>query len=291
MSEFKFPASLTTQDGKSTIVAFNATDDQPVKTADHHHPHFEAIVQGLKDGDPEVWDLFDVVGGVMKKLRKITDRFSWSGEELLYDGDPLHNALADQMSRAIREGLSHETVVALGRFYENLQANPVEHSREQAYDFLAAHQFQITAEGNVIGFKGVYAQGDDSYLSWHSSEARGLPSAYVNGVPLPELERVKQSIGDVVSMPRSEVVHNPNQHCARGLHVATQDYAKGYGDTVMEVEFNPAKLVSVPGGAGGQKVRVHEYKVRRIASDAYGTETVLVEGTASVGYEDVATRV
>lgn len=291
MTTFAFPASLTTQDGTSTIVAFNATDEQPVKTADSFHPHFEAIVQGLKDGDPEVWDLFDVVGGVMKKLHKVTDRFSWSGAEVLYDGDPLHNTLADQMSRAIKEGLPHATVVALGRFYENLQANPVEHSREQAYAFLAAHQFQITAEGNVVGFKGVYDQKDGTYLSWHASEARGLPSAYVNNVPLPELQRVKQSIGDTVSMPRSEVIHNPNQHCARGLHVATQDYAKGYGDTVMEVEFNPAKLVSVPDGAGGQKVRVHEYKVRRIAAGAYGTETVLVEGAASVGYEDVGTRV
>ena len=108
MATFAFPAVLTEQDGRSTVVAFNADDEQPVKQADSFHPHFEAIVEGLKVGDPEVWDLFDVVGGVMKKLRRITDRFSWSGAEVLWDGDPLHNGLADQMNPAIKSLVAGE---------------------------------------------------------------------------------------------------------------------------------------------------------------------------------------
>lgn len=294
MTTFAFPAVLTTQDSRSTITAYDADSEQPVKTADSAHPHFEAIVQGLKDGDPAVWDLFDVAGGVMRKLRKITDRFSWNGAEVLFDGDVLHETLADQMNRAIEEGLPMPTVIALARFYEKLQANPVEHSREQAYKFLASHQFQITGDGNVVGFKGVYRTDVPGvYRSGWSSRVAGVPSAWVDGVAEPELSTVRNPVGATVSMPRSEVVHDPSVHCARGLHVSTQSYARGYGEVVLEVEFDPGKLVSVPNDSG-EKVRVHEYTIRRVAlgDDNYGDSTVLVESDVAVGWAgDVGTKV
>lgn len=284
---------LTEQDGLgATITAFNPEAEQPLVTANSAHPHFEDIVAGVKAGDPNVWGLFNVADGVMSKLRKVSDRVSWNGSEVLFDGDPIDSTLADQLARAIREGKT-ANYVALAAFWEKLESNPVQHSKEQAYKFLASHQFQITADGDVVGFKGVHNDGKGGYRSGWSSQVRGKPSAWVDGVAEPELSTVRNPIGATVSMPRSEVVHDPKVHCARGLHVSTQDYARSYGDVVLEVQFNPAKLVSVPNDSG-QKVRVHEYTIRRVAlsSDNYGESTVLVESPDTVAWAgDVGTKV
>lgn len=294
MSEFAFPAALTSQDGLGqTIVAFDQRPgvDQPVKQANDSHPHFDEIVAGLRSGDPAVWDLFDVVSGLMGKFAHITDRVSWSGSEVLWDGDPLHSTLADQLGRAIQEGKT-ANYEALAKFWERLEANPNAHSREQAYDFLASHAFQITAEGLVVGFKGVVDLGDGRYRSTATSSVSGRPSGYVNGVALPERTFITQALGDVVHLPRAEVVHDPSQACRRGLHVATYNYAKSYG-TVLEVHYDPAWICSVPTDGGGEKVRVWKYKAVRLADapESYGQSTVLTESpdtaawAGDVGYK------
>lgn len=284
---------LTEQDGLgATITAFNPDAESPLVSANSAHPHFEDIVAGVKAGDPAVWGLFNVADGVMSKLRKVSDRVSWNGSEVLFDGDPIDSTLADQLSRAIREGKT-ANYVALAAFWEKLESNPEPHSKEQAYKFLASHQFQITADGDVVGFKGVRKLPDGRYTSIALSQVRGKPSAWVDGKAEPEMSVVTQHIGATVSMPRSEVVHDPHKHCARGLHVSTQSYARSYGDTVVEVQFNPAKLVSVPNDSG-EKVRVHEYTIRReaLTADNYGQSTVLVESADTVGWVgDVGAKV
>jgi hypothetical protein len=283
MTQFAFPAMLTEQDGLSaTVVAYDTRPEavQPIYQADSSHPHFDEIVAGLRSGDPNVWDLFDVATGIMARFTKVTDRVSWNGSEVLFDGDPIHNTLSEQLGRAMREG-KRANFEALARFWERLEANPVAHSREQAYDFLASHAFQITADGLIVAFKGVDADGAGGYRSRRRSEAPGLPSGYADGVPVPPLTHVPNNLGTVVSMPRSEVQHDPSVSCARGLHVSTRSYANGWGTVVLEVHVDPAAIVSVPNHEG-EKVRVHEYKVVRVADteDAYGHSTVLAENSA-----------
>lgn len=289
MSEFHFPANLTYGDGVATVTAFNFDSDEPIYQANENHPHWDEILDGLRFGHPDVWDLFDVAAGVMSRFEEVTDRVSWNGSEILFDGDPVHSVLADQLSRAIEDGNS-ENYVALAKFWEKLESNPNEHSREQAYDFLATHAFQITPEGDVVGFKGVYDNGDGAYSSTASSQVPGVPSAYVNGQPQPALSVVTQSIGDTVTMPRSEVTHDPSKSCERGLHVATRDYAQMYG-TVMEVHVSPRDIVSVPTIDGGRKVRVCRYKVARVASDNDFSGPVLRENSAQRWAGDVSSRV
>ena len=107
MTQFAFPASLTEQDGLgATVVAWNSDpkSSRALYQADSSHPHFDDILAGLRSGDPEVWGLFDIVGGVMAKLRTVTERISWNGAEVLVDGDPIHSTLSDQLARAIQVG-------------------------------------------------------------------------------------------------------------------------------------------------------------------------------------------
>ena len=290
MNDFAFPAFLTQGNGAATLVAFKADDEQPVYMANDSHPHWDAILSGLRDGDPDVWDLFDVASGVLKAFEQVTDRVSWNGSEILWDGDPVHSALADHLSRAIEDGDS-KNYTALAKFWEKLESNPDEHSREQAFDWLACHRFQITEDGDVVGYKGVVPEGYASdgtevYLSAWASSVAGVPSAYVNGNPIKELSKVPQRIGDVVTMPRSEVAHNPSVACSRGLHVATRSYAASYG-TVLEVHVNPRDIVSVPTDAHGEKVRVCRYTVARVAVDNGDDRPVLHDTGENVWAGDV----
>lgn len=288
MSEFIYPASLTTSNGRSTVTAFNANSENPIYVANDAHPHWDKILEGLRNGNPGVWELFDVATGIMRSFNQITDRISYDGANVLMDGDPIHSVLADQLVRTIEQGTS-EDYTALAKFWEKLASNPDEHSREQAYDWLSCHKFQITEDGDVVGYKGVNLVDDGVYRSGWASRVPNVPSAYVNGQPIEPMSTVPQKIGDVVTMPRSEVVHDPTQACERGLHVATRGYARGYG-TLLEVHVNPRDIVSVPTDGSGEKVRVCRYFVAGVAVDERAG-TVLRDSSQNVWAGDVSSRV
>lgn len=290
MTQFKFPATLVEGVGKSVVTAFNMESSDSVHMADSFHPHWNAIIRGLESGDPNVWELFDVATGVVNRFNQVTDRVSWNGKDVLWDGDPVHSALAEHLSRVIQSG-DENGFVATAKFWEKLESNPNAHSREQAFGWLSASQFQITPDGDVVGYKGVIANGDGTFRSWAKSSVTGSPSAFVNGEPLPERTHVTQSVGDIVTMPRSEVKHDPSVHCHRGLHVATRDYAAGYGDVILEVHVNPRDIVSVPNDANGAKVRACRYLVARIAGQEGDTRPVLTDEPAPIWTGNVGYRV
>lgn len=276
MSEFKFPAALTEGGSVTTVTAFNPGAANPIYTADSRHPHWNGILKGLREGDNNVWSLFDVAAGIMASFQQVTDRVSFDGKNVLFDGEPVHSALTHQLQRALENGHADD-YVALARFWEKLESNPNEHSREQAYDWLASHEFQITQHGDIVGYKYVFESREEEgvYLSGHSSTVAGVPSGFVNGVPIKELSRIPQRIGDVVSMPRNEVVHDPTQACRRGLHVGTWNYVSNSGDAVMLVLVNPRDICSVPTDGRGEKVRVSRYVNDSIATTEPGTAPVL----------------
>lgn len=292
--KFAFPVSLSGDGNRTVVTAYRPDHGDPIYIADQSHPHFTEILDGLAKGDDNVWELFDIAGAVMRKFNQITERVSWNGSEVLFDGDPIHSVLTEQLSRAIADG-NTANYTALAKFWEKLESNPNEHSRTQAYDFLATHAFQITEDGDVVGYKGVAeglevgADGRPLYYSTASSRVKGKPSAYVNGVPQPELSRVTQQIGDVVSMPRGEVTHDPGKSCERGLHVATRDYASAYG-LVLRVTFNPRDIVSVPTVDRGEKVRVCRYVAESVADDNNSSSPVLRKDEEPVWAGDVGYR-
>ena len=285
MAEFYFPATLTNESGRQTVTAFNENAESPIYTANSSHPMWDEIIEGLRTGDPDVWELFDVGSGVAKKFNQITDRVAFDGHNILFDGDVVHSTLTEHLMRVMERG-NADDYLAVAKFWEKLESNPNAHSREQAYEWLASHRFQITPDGDVVGYKGV-SEVDGRYLSCWSSRVADKPSAYVNGTPVASMSQVPQAIGDVVTMPRGEVKHDPSVPCARGLHVATRSYAQGYG-TVLEVHVNPRDIVSVPSDASGEKVRCCRYKVARLATRADNNSPVLSSGdniwAGDVGY-------
>lgn len=279
--------------GRDVVVTFDPNRPEAILMADSSHPHYTEILFLLRAGDPAVFNLFDVASGVMAKFEQITERLSWDGTNVLFDGDPLHNSVSAHLSRVIQDG-DTENYTAFAKFVEKLESNPNDHSRQQAYDFLAAHSFQITEEGDVVGYKGVQSDGNGGFVSGWRSAVEGRPSAFVDGAPVPPLSAVPNKIGSVVTMPRSEVVHDPSQACQRGLHVSTRSYAESYahGGAVLEVHINPRDIVSVPTDGGGEKVRVCRYTIARVARDHNGDRPVLRNTNTTVGWQgDVGYRV
>jgi hypothetical protein len=276
--------------GVTTIVALNP-NTMKTEIITGFHPSFKEIKEGLDNEDPNVWGFFDVAGGIMLKFQAITDRVSYDGRNILWDGQPVNSTIATQLQRALESGESNYAALAL--FWEKLESNPEPHSREQAYDFLASHDFHITVNGDLVAYKGVQSDGKGGWRSGRRSEKPGVPSAYVDGVPVPELSYVPNNIGTVVSMPRNEVVHDPTLTCSRGLHISTHSYAQswGRGGAVVEVHANPRDICSVPDHSNGEKVRVNQYEVVAVREHAHDARTPVLAGSVSggsyIGYDGV----
>lgn len=253
--------------------------------ADDSHPNFQMIVNKCMDHaaggevDPqEVLDLFDIPATIERKFQRLSDRVTVEHGKIMFDGDECQPALSTQIIRFMDEGHDFEPLV---KFMEKIQSNPQEDSRTQAYAWLNNHDFTITEEGDVVGYKGVGSDGDGGYCSGFAG------TAMVNDV-LYENVRIPNAVGDTVTMPRSAVAHDPHAACHTGLHIGTFDYATAYSTNgaMLRVIVNPRDIVSVPYDAAGEKIRVCRYVVDEIidrpdAAALHGTtlsETVFLGG-------------
>jgi hypothetical protein len=240
------------EDGGANITV--VIPGQPIQVAHSTHGNWDAIVQAVThfDGDDAALvALFDVTVAVAEKFNKLSERVSVASGQLFFDGDRVDDALSTQVVRFLNEGV--EDWKPLVNFFEKVQQNPSEHSREQLYGWLTASAFTLTPEGDIVGYKGVRKNGE----GW-TSILTG--KAVVNGET--KQGHIPQAVGDVIEMPRSEVQFDPAVGCSTGLHVGTWDYAKGFAQgAVLEVHVNPRDVVSVPTECNAAKMRTSRYTV------------------------------
>jgi hypothetical protein len=237
--------------------------------ADSSHPRWDEIFRLIvvEDNPADAVELFDVT----RLLRRlvVSERVTVTFNAVLFDNDPVHDALADHIVRLVNEG---EDVTAWVKLMENIKLNPHAQSVEGLFRHLSKHQYTITQQGMILAYKGVSSYGrgevpegeqipEGTYYSTRSGHA------IVNGVDINDY--VPQRIGDVVEMPRSEVTFDPSISCSSGLHVADWGYANAMGDTVLAVLVNPRDVVSVPTDYGDAKVRVCRYKVLEVRTEPY----------------------
>lgn len=234
-------------------------------TATESHPMWKEILAGALADDKGVVDLFDIARAVGKRTA-LSPRISVASGRLFFDGDLIEDALAVHIVRLIEAKEDFAPFVAL---MENIAMNPVKASRTQLYDFLKKHRFTITEDGMIVGYKGVIKRSG-SDVPWESSNAG---PAIING-EYHQGGRVPQRPGDVIELPRSEVLADPAQGCGPGLHVASWEFAKGFtSGPTLEVHVHPRDVVSVP-SHDDQKVRVCRYVVIGERTKPY-TEPVL----------------
>lgn len=226
---------------------------------DDTHPKYAEIVAAAKAKDPKVVDLMSPIKKVALGFHELSDRLVVRDRNVFWDGDVVNNSLTEQIIRFIEEGLDFQPLVF---FYDKISQNPSKHSQEQLFNWLKSHKFTITAEGDILGYKGYRSLAQPKDGKKYQSTASGTAS--VNGKEY-QNQYIPCDIGDTVTMPRSKVVDNPNADCSVGLHIGSPDYAKGYGDTRMAVLINPRDVVSVPDHANYQKMRVCRYYVMELA--------------------------
>ena len=252
---------INTDEGRSVTVYAPGRD--PL-VASQSHPKFDAIVEGVLADDESVLDLFDISVAAGTRFERLTERVTAANGRLYLDGVEVNNTISGAVIRFLEEGV--DDWMPLVAFFENVQANPNDHSRTMLYDWLQAEAFSLTPDGMIVGYKSV-RKTDDGYESLSSGRAISNGVAYEGRIPNP--------VGAVVEMPRDEVEHNPSAPCSVGLHVGTYGYASTFsGDTVLEVHVNPRDVVSVPTDSSGSKMRVCRYNVVKAVTKKY--ESVVV---------------
>jgi hypothetical protein len=189
-------------------------------------------------------DLFDA-GKALAQY--VNGKIAIVGNTVRFNGNVVHNYVVDKIIAFRKQGLPYQPLL---NFLEKLLQNPSQHSVEGLYSFLENGLMPITPEGNFQSYKGV----QDNFYSVRNGSLTLLKGrADSSG-------HIYNGVGEEIECPRNEVSDNFNEGCARGLHIGSLNYAKGWGKRVVIVEVNPAHVVSVPKNEV-EKMRCHAYKV------------------------------
>lgn len=199
---------------------------------------FAQAFQAYKD---ENWEAF--IGHVNPEVRLKSLYASYEGIEvkdgnLFVFGDPVHSTLATRVLSFLEHGLD---CVYLFKFILKLNMNPSKRAVDELYTFLEHRELPITDNGNFIAYKAVRENYTDKYTG-----------------------KFLNTVGSVLEMPRNKVDDNKEVGCSYGFHAGTKEYATDFAGGegyIMEVEINPADVVSIPTDCQFQKLRTCKYKV------------------------------
>lgn len=222
---------------------------------DYHQ--FDEILERVKADDESVFELLDKAKLAANRFEPLTDRIAVHNGQITYDGDIIDNSLSKTLLRFIDDEVPAEQWSALLLFFEKVMTNPQSHSRDQLYDWVDKQNLTITDEGNIVAYKGVTDDGEGGYRSGYAG------TAIVDGQKIEGY--IPNYAGAVVTMPRSEVHHDPNSACSTGLHVGTYSYAQTFNHgATLTVVIDPRDFVSVPHDGSGEKARVCRYLVAEV---------------------------
>ena len=225
------PQYLITGDRNITLVL-----DGQTHTVGSSHPNHAEVIQAIKD---QAWDTLPSLVDIPTAISTYSEGNVVVNEfgEVSFDGQPLHNTLADRIGQFFREGLPYDPLV---KFLENLMNNPSNRAVEELYTFLENEGMAITPDGCFVGYKAVRADLKDIHSGTYDN-----------------------SPGTIHEMARNLVDDDARRSCSNGFHVGSQSYAASFGGEdarIMLVKVNPADAVSVPYD-GGRKLRACKYEV------------------------------
>jgi hypothetical protein len=199
------------------------------------HINYGKIVDCLKSGDYN--DIYNYVNVVDTIASKSKGEITFEDGTVYWNNVVLHNSITERILQFYTDDLPYEPLLNM---VKNLWLNPSENSREQIYRFLETNNLPVTPDGCILFYKRVRDNYKDHYTG-----------------------KLDNSVGNRVTMPRSEVVEDANKTCESGLHVCSLGYLKHFqnGSKIVICKVNPAHIVSVPTDYENTKVRVSEYLV------------------------------
>ena len=230
----------------SVTVNFDGTTHTILATTPAYAKVIDCIKRAQAGADvrKEITALVSPITAIAKASK---GAFQVEGGSLLVDGLPVHGELGRQVVEFMDAGLPFQPLIA---FCRNLRRNPSFRAVAQLFSFLEKNKHPITEDGKFIAYKRVRAADSQGrMLDIHSGTFDNRP-------------------GSTLEMPRNKVNEDPTVTCSYGLHVANWDYAAnhfgGPGDTMLEVEVDPADVVAIPNDYNEAKMRVCRYHVRSV---------------------------
>lgn len=178
-----------------------------------------------------------------KRIENFSEKtFIVKDGDIFVNGVKAPEALGKKIVKFANDGLPYQPLV---RFAENLQRNPSKRSVDELFMFLEANDVPLTQDGHIICYKRVRGDFKDIYTGTFDN-----------------------SPGNIVEMPRDQVDPDANRTCSVGLHAAAWNYAHSHyaskdasSDVILEVDIDPADVVSVPTDYSNAKMRVSKYQV------------------------------
>ena len=176
--------------------------------------------------------------------------------EILVNGQVAPRVLGDKIVKFSNDGLPYQPLV---RFAEKILQNPSFRAVNELFEFLEKNDHPLTDDGNFIAYKRVRGNFKDIHSGTFDN-----------------------SVGTTVEMPRNQVNEDSQQTCSNGLHVANWNYAHTQfashdpsSDIMLEVEVNPADVVSIPVDYNQSKMRVCKYKVLGVIDREHSSDVQL----------------
>ncbi len=214
--------------------------DRKTITIDRSHQYYTEIVEALKAGNfEEIKSKIDI-GDILSKFAN--DTFTYYEGKIYSYGKCVSGYMGDKILEFYHNSLPFDNLI---KFWNNLQLNPSEESRENLYRFLESNSFPLTDDGCFIAYKRITAKYTDFYT-----------------------DTIDNSVGKCVSVNRDNVDPDSNVTCSHGLHIASYNYAQNLyqsgSGVLVEVKVNPRDVVAVPYDYDNQKCRVCKYEVLAI---------------------------
>jgi hypothetical protein len=243
-------------EGSGATLIFSNGD---VVSVNSENPNHDEVVRTLLDTKGEtdeqaIRNLLNPGAGISARLTRLSERFSYDGANILYDGDVIHGAVVNHVLRILAENGTQRDWSAIVAFMEKAVQNPSGDSLDSLYEFIIRHGVVIDDDGDFYVYKGVKADG--------TSITAG--PGIVDGVSMNG--HLPNELGSILEMARSKVDADRSRGCSVGLHAGSYAYASNFAQgKLLTVKVNPRDVVSVPNDCSYQKIRVSRYKVTGIA--------------------------
>lgn len=234
-------------------------------------PEFDKVKEAIKSNVSED-DLLAILDKPVAIVKQNKGNIQVVDGEVYFKNKKVEGPIVSRILFMVDEDIPLDPI---DRFLQNLEQNPSFRAVTELYTFLEKCNLPITEDGCFLAYKRV----TKDYLDFHT-------------------QKIKNTVGTVVSMPRNEVDDNYNNGCSRGLHVAAKEYFNtGFGGEsgshLLAVKVNPKDVVSVPHDCSFTKMRVCEYVVVMEITDysipenyAKKKDYTIVEETEDEEFED-----
>ncbi len=239
----------TTTNNTPTAITFGKTHIGAIIGGNHYttntgNPNFEAAYAAASAGKWGEYITLCTPAKAVSEFVSNTDEIEVRDGAVYFQGEEVNGVVVNRILDYVSSGVDKNTIVKpLVKFLRRLLENPSYTAVQELFTFLDHRHLPITTEGRFLAYKSVRPD----FYDHHSGK-------FLN------------TVGTTIEMPRRNVDDNRRLECSNGFHVGTFEYARDFHShnrVVMEVEVDPADVVSVPSDGGATKCRTCRYKVVR----------------------------